>query len=253
MNNNIKLLILSPHSSHFTQPLDIGIFSPLKEYMTQATLHLVSAKVATFQKAEWLEAYVKARIRAFSIQNIFGSWSGAGLIPFSPRKVVRRVQKDTPSPPSSPEIVTTNPFTNTLTNSPINIHAVQAANKALNECLAQIPGVSSPIRNYVQRLTARHERLESRISIVEIEKANTESVLSARKKRESGKRGVLKDRHSVAIKEVLNSIRIEEKRIADQKSKRGKKTATQREAAVEIGNVDEQKQEDEDEPMVEDD
>src|SRR6266496_4733571 len=30
MENNIKLLILPPHSSHFTQPLDIGIFSPLK-------------------------------------------------------------------------------------------------------------------------------------------------------------------------------------------------------------------------------
>ena len=34
MNNNIKLLILPPHSSHFTQPLDIGIFSLLKYYLS---------------------------------------------------------------------------------------------------------------------------------------------------------------------------------------------------------------------------
>lgn len=89
MENNIKLLILPPHSSHFTQPLDIAIFSPLKEYMTQETLHLINAKVATFQKVEWLEAYVVSRTKAFSIQNIFGSWSGAGLVPFFPRKVIR--------------------------------------------------------------------------------------------------------------------------------------------------------------------
>jgi len=50
MENNIKLLILPPHSSHFTQPLDIGIFSPLEEYMTQETLHLIRPKSQLFKK-----------------------------------------------------------------------------------------------------------------------------------------------------------------------------------------------------------
>jgi len=35
MDNNIKLLILPPHSSHFTQLLNIGVFSPLESYMTE--------------------------------------------------------------------------------------------------------------------------------------------------------------------------------------------------------------------------
>ena len=35
MSHNIKLLILSLHSTHFTQPLDIGIFSPFKEFLAQ--------------------------------------------------------------------------------------------------------------------------------------------------------------------------------------------------------------------------
>ena len=50
MENNIKLLILPPHSSHFTQPLDIGIFSPLKEYMTQEIDPLVRTNVPQVQK-----------------------------------------------------------------------------------------------------------------------------------------------------------------------------------------------------------
>ena len=89
--------------------------------------------------------------------------------------------------------------------------------------------------------------------MTKLEKANIESVLSARKKRESGKRGVLKGRHSVACNEVLESIRAHEKRIAEQKSKRGKKTTKRASGLVEISNVDEEEQEDEDEPMLDDD
>jgi ribosomal protein S21 len=147
-----------------------------------------------------------------------------GLVPFFPKKVLRRVSTDTPSPRRSPEIQTTNPFDNVLTSSPINVPALQTANKALNETLAQIPGVPSPLRKFVRRLTTQHERLETRIGVVETEKANCESVLAVRKKRGSGKRGILKDRHSVAIAEVYEGVRTEEKRIADAKAKRGRKT-----------------------------
>src|SRR5436190_15893381 len=59
MENNIKLLILPPHSSHFTQPLDIGIFSPLKDYMTQEINPLVHTNVPQVQKVEWLTVYVR--------------------------------------------------------------------------------------------------------------------------------------------------------------------------------------------------
>ena len=52
MENNIKLLLLSPHSSHYTQPLDIGIFSPLKEYMSQEIQSLISTNIPQVQKIE---------------------------------------------------------------------------------------------------------------------------------------------------------------------------------------------------------
>ena len=54
------------------------------------------------------------------------------------------------------------------------------------------------------------ERLETRDVIREEEKANVEAVLGARKKRESGKRGVLKGSHSVAYPEVLELVRSED-------------------------------------------
>ena len=41
MDNNIILMILPPHSSHLTQPLDIGIFGPLKTAMLAETDPLI--------------------------------------------------------------------------------------------------------------------------------------------------------------------------------------------------------------------
>ena len=89
MDNNIKLLILPPYSSHFTQPLNIRVFSPLKSYMTDELKIIIQTNIARLNKAEWLNAYAKARPKAFTIVNINSSWSGAGLYPFQPRNVIR--------------------------------------------------------------------------------------------------------------------------------------------------------------------
>ena len=203
MENNIKLLILPPHSSHFTQPLDIGIFSPLKEYMTQEIDPLVRTNVPQVQKVEWLTAYVRARSRAFSTNNIRSSWNGAGLVPFHPQKVIRRIRPETPPPsctPSSPS----NPFENALLmSSPFDVPAMQAANTALNQLVASGESITTPARDYIRRLTHQTERLQTRNTILQEEKTNIERVVSARKRQASGKRGVLAGHHLVTRPELL--------------------------------------------------
>lgn len=116
MDNNIRLLILPPHSSHYTQPLDIAIFGPLKRYLSKEVQRLVGADIARLMKGEWLSCYVPARRSAFSAQNIHGAWSGAGLNPFNSRKVIRWKLGKTPSPPSTPPS-SNNIFDITLLNS----------------------------------------------------------------------------------------------------------------------------------------
>lgn len=237
IDNNIKLLILPPHSSHFTQPLDIGIFSPLKEYMSQEIMPLISAKIATLRKVEWLEAYIKARERAFSVSNIIGSWNGAGLVPFNTQKVLRRVSSPTPTPPPI-SYSSNNPFDNVfISGSPVDIPTLNAANTALNDITARNDTIESPLRNYINHLTNRVERLETRVVILEKEKNDAEGILSARRKTESGKRAILKGRHSVAGREVLELVRAEEKRIEERKSKNKKKRPTQSSESLEINNI----------------
>jgi hypothetical protein len=39
MENDIGLLILPPHCSHLLQPLDVGVYGPLKRFHTQEVDH----------------------------------------------------------------------------------------------------------------------------------------------------------------------------------------------------------------------
>ena len=52
MDNNIILMILPPHSSHLTQPLDVGIFDSLKKHMAAEIDPLIRLGVARIQKME---------------------------------------------------------------------------------------------------------------------------------------------------------------------------------------------------------
>ena len=226
MTNKIKLLILPPHLSHFTQPLDIGIFSPLKEFMAQEIAPLVSTKIATVKKFEWLGAYIKSRAKAFVTKNVNGSWCGAGLVPFNPQKVLRRIKSKTPTPSSTPP-PNENPFDKALSMlSPFNIPAVQSANAALSELITQGHPLNTPARSYVMRMIKIPEMFHARNTILEEEKSKAEGILSARRKAESGKRGILKGVHSVSNPELLEKIRAQEELTKKRKRKSGIDTTT---------------------------
>ena len=65
MKNNI--IVLPPHLSHLTRPLDIEVFNRLKTLMALVIEPLVSTELHHIIKAEWLSVYVEAHDDAFSI------------------------------------------------------------------------------------------------------------------------------------------------------------------------------------------
>src|SRR5205085_6600715 len=66
MNNKILLMILPPHSSHLTQPLDVGVFGALKKHMAAEIDPIVRTGVPRIQKVEWLTAFVATHDKAVS-------------------------------------------------------------------------------------------------------------------------------------------------------------------------------------------
>ena len=129
--NCIQLALLLLHSLHLTQCLDIGVFSSRKAQMTWEIDCIIQTGISRIQKIEWLDAFITARKLAFTMQNILSSWSGTGLYPFNPQKVLRCI----PLPPSIKVIIreptseVTNPLDNPeLNSSPIETPAMKAAN-----------------------------------------------------------------------------------------------------------------------------
>jgi hypothetical protein len=89
--DNIILLILPPHTSHLTQPLDVGIFSPLKKVMATEMTPLISTGISRILKVEWLTAFVQAHNKVFNNENIARSFHGPGIFPLDPTKVLDRI------------------------------------------------------------------------------------------------------------------------------------------------------------------
>jgi hypothetical protein len=152
LENKIIPAVLPPHSSHLTQPLDVGVFGPLKKVMAAKIAPLIHTQVHRIQKeGEWFQAFVLAHDEVFNSTNIQSAFAGAGLVPFRPSKVLRRFepQMSTPPPVTPSPLTTPTPFTSAvLTSSPVDMNAVQVANRALNEIVAAKQAIPTPARNY---------------------------------------------------------------------------------------------------------
>src|SRR5579871_404521 len=207
LENKIIPALLVPHSSHLTQPLDIGIFGPLKKVLSRKLAPLLLTQVRQIQKPEWLSVFIEAHHSVFNPRNIRNSFSGAGLVPFNPEKVLHRVLPLTPPPvlnfhstlPTTP----TTPFSNAiLTSSPLDGNATHKANAAVIELMASGGPLDTPTRNYITCMTRRNNRLQARTAILEQRVEEATKVLSGRKERTSGKRHSIKGKNIMTVKEL---------------------------------------------------
>jgi hypothetical protein len=213
IDNNILLMILPPHSSHLTQPLDVGVFGALKKHMSAEIEPLMRTGISRVQKVEWLTAFVAAHAKAVSAKNVLGGFRGTGIHPFLPTKVLRRVAS-TPSPgqsrPSTPQNSLI-PFNETVfTDSPTDFNAVQRANIALDTLLDSNEPLPSPAKKFVRHVTRSHMRLHARITVLEQENTDQKAVLERRKNGLSGKRLVIDGKHLMTRMELVGVQKAEE-------------------------------------------
>jgi len=173
MKNNIILMVLPPHSSHLNQPLDVGVFGPLKTHMASAIEPLISTEIHRIIKAEWLSAYVKAHDNAFTVQNIRAGFRGTGILPYNPWKVINRIKssesvgQDCIEVRGTTPIEVTTPFKKSvLTSSPLNTEETRVANAALLRELNENGPLSVRARRYAQKVVKRSERLQVRNIII---------------------------------------------------------------------------------------
>ena len=149
--HNIHLLYLPSHTSHILQPLDLGIFSPLKtSYRKWAHRLFIQTDTSAIGKSGFLCCLYKARCEALTEHNVKAGLRAAGLWPVNPRKPLRSDQLlPQPSQEANGEA---NGKTNGEANGGVNGKANQRAAQVFNtpkksadiDTLLQRPG-SSPI------------------------------------------------------------------------------------------------------------
>ena len=200
-------MILPSHSSHLTQPLDVGVFGALKKYMAAELYPLMQTGVSRIQKVEWLTAFVGAHDEALSVKNILGGFRSTGIYPFLPTKVLRRIASSSPLQQQTRPSTPPNPLTvfndAVLTDSPADFIAVQRANNTLNTLIESGEPLPSPVKNYISRVTRSLMRLHARCTNLEKDNADQKAVLQARKRNLSGKRRVIDGKHLMTAAELI--------------------------------------------------
>ena len=101
--NNIITLCMPAHSSHLLQPLDVGVFSPLKKAYGRQVEKLMRNQINHITKLEFLPCFRAAFSEAITESNVQGGFRGAGLVPFDPDRVLSMldVRIRTPTPPTA--------------------------------------------------------------------------------------------------------------------------------------------------------
>jgi hypothetical protein len=103
MANNIVPICMLSHSSHLLQPLDVGCFGVLKHFYGQAVQDLARVGSTHIDKLDFLDLYPAARAATYKTSVIASSFMASGLIPYSPERVLSKLDIRLPSstPPPS--------------------------------------------------------------------------------------------------------------------------------------------------------
>jgi hypothetical protein len=237
MENDIDLLIMPPHCSHLLQPLDVGVFAAFKRAHsneTDATSRLSTQRIS---RLEWMEIFIRARAKAVKLDNILGGWRGAGLVPNNPQKILDHLPRHTTQVTSLPITPPEGRDLNfsLLHSSPPDGTELRESNVLLDSVLARTPGLPSPAKRYVARVTRMTETLAAENTLLRRQCQGQEELLKARKRHKRGKRVRLEGEFVYSTEKVLEIAREEE---AGRPAKR-RRGRPRRQSVIKIESEDE--------------
>ena len=215
--HKIVCLCLPAHSTHLLQPLDVGVFGPLKQ--NYKTLLAEKTRFTTYNldKADFISLIQKARQQGINSRNIQSAWRATGLIPYDPSVVFNKIstpntEKDTLPTASTP--LRTRFFSGQIPLTPGNIEQVEEVDELIS--LFRNQTLDSP------KLTLLHKTLKAaRLAMADrivLNRTNTELLAANTRKRQRAQRtGIQYDGQGAR---VLSMEDVEKRReLADSKKK----------------------------------
>ena len=234
MDHDIMVLLLPPHSSHLTQPLDVGIFSLLKRRMSEELDKILRYGYSNIKKFEWANCYRLARPDAIKPSNVKSAWSGAGLIPLNSQKVIRCI-KATLSEQETARLLTVDdtPLADDSnkshaqkfslvphTPSKVNPVALRSASEALAYNV-QAGIFDTPTREYILKESALVTQYETLHTVREKHLDGMNQINKKRRVMASGKRVLLKDQTIITTEVIYEQVKACEKATENRRNATG--------------------------------
>jgi hypothetical protein len=207
LDKTIDLVVLPPHTSHILQPLDVGVFSPLKRALSTEIEKLFRLDTRRIPRVEWTEAYITARSRAFIPRSIESSFRASGIYPLSPITILSTLRMPTPtSRVTPPPITTPNDLDRSLLDSsPPEGTELREATLLVNRIVCS-SNIETPVKRYIERSGAAFERTTSENTLLRKELTEARELLRVRKERKKGKRVAVKGKFVFNTKEILELV-----------------------------------------------
>lgn len=185
--NNIITISLPPHSSHLTQPLDVGCFSALKKAYSQEIEHFVRSHINHITKVEFFLAFKAAHFTAMTESNNKGGFRGAGLVPFDPEAVISKLDvKLQTSTPTTPPSTDADPWFSQTPQNPIE--AVSQSEYIKNRIARHEGSSPTPIFTAVDQLAKGTQALAHSVTLMTAEIRTLQKANEALSKRRRAKK-----------------------------------------------------------------
>ena len=172
LTHSIDLMILPPHSSHITQPLDVSVFGPLKAAMARVTSHAATYDGGRIPKDVWASRLAAARSSTMTFRNIHSGWKATGLHPFHPSTVLDSLSDLSESAP--------------LALGPSRIPLATLSNAANGVLRTYGPSTPAPVKNLVNLLVSSMEGSTSKVAVLNKEDQGYRGAIDARKRPRAG-------------------------------------------------------------------
>ena len=235
IDSNIILCILPSHTSHKTQPCDVGAFAPLKAAYRDQVERLYHGGAATVGKEHFTSLYSPARDKAFSKKNIKAAWSASGLFPFNPDRVLKDIPKPTANPVALTEIevrscaqdeqvetsvILASPITPVTTEGIASLHdMIKQDAQVLDESSKQ------RLHRHVQKLASAAQTSVAEGVLLKTQNRFLCKMNSEAKKRRAAKSNILGKAKVMSYAELAEARakRATKEKAAEKKTKRGRK------------------------------
>ncbi|KAM5528507.1 transposase [Fusarium oxysporum f. sp. phaseoli] len=106
---DIEIIILPPHSTHLTQPLDVGVFQLLKNAHQKRLRRHLREGYLNFKRSDFISKLSEILKEAFTVHNIMNGFEKSGIFPVDGRAVIQSVKEKKKS-----LLATTNPALQSL-------------------------------------------------------------------------------------------------------------------------------------------